>query len=373
MQKIVTFVICLIAVLAAASSAFGFATARLVRDASLATGLTQRGPVRIATSSRAGLDRRALVTLDATAPRLLVRYESGFLAAFALPGSLASERASATRGASALYDPRPRTVYRLRSARRAAVLREAVRALEDQHVGFRRLSVRLRDRDAYAAATATLDGTAAFVAGTGVPLLPAGPPLRRFVGAERSLGLRAGRRLASELRYLGGRRAMRSALSPLPKTTEQVLHLDKFLEREPAVQVALPARAAGAELAATGAFGELDVRALLEAFRIHGGAAAAEGWGGGASAAYVGPEGATSYAIVLAWDRPEDAAEWAAAVSAYVVAAYPGAQQVCLLTPCWAAGPRGLAFDREGSRTALVVAPSLAPATTLAAELAGRG
>jgi hypothetical protein len=69
--------------------------------------------------------------------------------------------------------------------------------------------------------------------------------------------------LAAELRYLGGRAALTGALRTIPQTTEQLLHVDKFLERERALPVRLPARAGGLALSASETFGELDVRSLL--------------------------------------------------------------------------------------------------------------
>ena len=127
-----------------------------------------------------------------------------------------------------------------------------------------------------------------------------------------------GRALAAELRYLGGRPALTGALRRLPQTTEQLLHVDKFLEREPALPVRLAARAGDARLAVSETFGELDVRSLLQAFGVRDAAAAAAGWGGGRLARY-----GDVVAIVLRWDTVDDAAEWQAAVPQYVAAAFP--------------------------------------------------
>src|SRR5947208_14362684 len=72
-----------------------------------------------------------------------------------------------------------------------------------------------------------------------------GGPLDRFLELEAAAGLGPGRALAAELRYLGGSRALASALRTFPQTTEQLLHVDKFLERERALPVRLPATAGG--------------------------------------------------------------------------------------------------------------------------------
>ena len=96
---------------------------------------------------------------------------------------------------------------------------------------------------------------------------------------------------------------MRSALRRFPATTEQVFHLDKFLQRERAVPIVLPDAVEDLQLGSTGTFGELDVRALLAVFGVPGLDAAATGWGGGRSAVYRDAATATAAVLVaLDWD-----------------------------------------------------------------------
>ena len=148
-----------------------------------------------------------------------------------------------------------------------------------------------------------------------------------------------GKTLAKELRYLGGSRALASALRSFPQTTEQLLHIDKFLERERALIVRLPTRIGNWKLSASETFGELDVRSLLRAFGIPNAVATAEGWGGGRIALYVSPAGETTAALSLEWDTIEDAAEWRDAIPRYVEAAFPGAtaRDCPPLDHCWSA------------------------------------
>ena len=159
-----------------------------------------------------------------------------------------------------------------------------------------------------------------------------GTPLDRFSALEASAGLGPGRALAAELRYLGGRKALASALLAFPQTTEQLLHVDKFLERERALAVRLPAQAGGARLGRSETFGSSTCAACSQAFAVPSAAASAEGWGGGRLAFYDGV-----VALVLRWDTPEDAAEWQAAVPRYVAAAFPGSTQTTCppLDHCW--------------------------------------
>jgi len=213
----------------------------------------------------------------------------------------------------AWYDVRTHRLFVQRGPRpgRRTLIQEYVRALIDQNFHLRRLvALRARDHDHWYAAQAMVDGVASL-----------------------SSGLRApGRALAAQLRYLGGRSALASALRTFPQTTEQLLHVDKFLEREPALPVRLPARAGGAGLVESETFGELDVRNLLQAFHVPGAARVAEGWGGGRVALY-GDVGV----IVLRWDTAADAGEWQAAVPSYVAAAFPDADaRTCPpLDGCW--------------------------------------
>jgi hypothetical protein len=127
-------------------------------------------------------------------------------------------------------------------------------------------------------------------------------------------------------------------LRSFPSTTEQLLHIDKFLERERALPVGLPATIDGDELSATESFGELDVRSLLRAFGVPNAAEVADGWGGGRLGFYISPLGQAITVLALRWDTVEDAAEWRDAAARYVAAAFPGAtpHDCPPLDRCWA-------------------------------------
>ncbi len=159
---------------------------------------------------------------------------------------------------------------------------------------------------------------------------------------------------------------MRSALRRFPATTEQVFHLDKFLQRERALPIVLPAEVEGLRLGSTGTFGELDVRALLAVFGVPGLDAAAAGWGGGRSAVY--RDAATEAVLVsLAWDSEANAAQWETAATAYVEAAFgDGTLTECAASACRILSGRTIAFDRLGVHTSLVVAADVKHAGELA-------
>jgi hypothetical protein len=267
----------------------------------------------------------------------------------------------------AWYDVSARRLFvqRTHAPSRGLLIQEIVRALVDQNYGLRRLvGLRARDRDRWLAADSIVRGTAALASGLRAAPVR-GTPLDRFSALEASAGFGPGRALAQQLRYLGGRAALASALRTFPQTTEQLLHIDKFLEREPALPVRLPDRAGNARLIAAETFGELDVRSLLQAFGVPAGAATAEGWGGGRLALYDGGVAV----LVLRWDTAQDAAEWQAAVPQYVAAAFPGATaNTCPpLDHCWS-GPAEVASGVYGTTAVFASGPS---AARVAAALLG--
>jgi len=265
---------------------------------------------------------------------------------------------------SAWYDPATRRLVLRRApiAGQARLVNELVRALVDQNFDLRRLKgMRTRDRDRAIAAKAIVDGTAALASGLRAKTT-SGTPLERFLQLEGSAGLGPGRALAAELRYLGGHIALDSALRTFPQTTEQLLHVDKFLERERALPVQLPSRIGAARLSAAETFGELDLRGLLRAFGVPNAETTAAGWGGGRLALYLSPAGDTIAALVVRWDTPEDAVEWRDAVPRYVAAAFPDASagNCPPLDRCWSGSSAEVAAGVLDSTSVLVSGPGAA-------------
>lgn len=302
-------------------------------------------------------------------PRALQRVDSQLYARLGLTASVRRETSMAAHLSRAWYDPVGRRLLLRRTPlpRRAHVVHELVRALVDQNFGLRRLAgLRTRNRDAAIAAHAIVEGTAALTSGLRARA-PHGTPLERFLQLEGSAGLGAGRALAAELQYLGGRSALRTALRTFPQTTEQLLHIDKFLERERALPIALPAASGSTKLSASETFGELDVRELLRALSLPNAMSIAAGWGGGRLVLYRTPSGEAVAALVLRWDSHDDEAEWRDAVSRFVSSAFPDAtpHDCPPLDRCWS-GAAEVAAGVLGDRSVLVSGPG---AHLLAAEL----
>jgi hypothetical protein len=367
-EKIVAVVICSLVALTAAGAPPAATNRDLLRSASHLSGLPVRRVVAERTLAGAQYDSAVLRAAQREYPRSLRSVDAALYARLGLmPRSLQAQLASASQASRAWYDPAARRLLLRRTPmpQKARVVNELVRALIDQSFNLRRVAkLRVRDRDRALAAKAIVDGTAALASGVAASPVR-GAPLDRFLQLESGVG--AGKALAKELRYLGGSRALASALRSFPQTTEQLLHIDKLLEREPAVAVVLRARVGDWKLSAFETFGELDVRSLLRTFGVANSVAAAEGWGGGRMALYVSPTGETTAVLALRWDTIDDAAEWRDAVPRYVEAAFPGAtpRDCPPLDHCWSSAST-VASGVLGTTSVFASGPG---ADTLAAAL----
>lgn len=343
----------------------------LLRLAVKATGLTAEDPVRIVAEPAVRFRQRRVAHFDRSYPRPAQAHDEKVYRALGLlsggTGTLRNALLALDRR-TGLYDPVAGIAYVQKGkGERTAALRQLVHALQDQHFDLNRVRRLTGSRDATNAAAAAIEGHASLL--LGAPPLPAagsGSRLTRFLVLEQGFDSTVGRRLAVDLRNLGGTPAVRSALRRFPATTEQVFHVDKFLQRERAVQIVVPDGVEGLRLRSTGTFGELDVRALLAVFGVPALDAAATGWGGGRTAVY--RDASTEAVLVsLAWDSEANAAQWATAATAYVEAAFgDGTLSECAATACWILSGRSVAFDRVGAHTALVVAAEVGQAGELA-------
>jgi hypothetical protein len=364
--KIVTVVICaLVAFPATGLASADSARETLLRQASRRSGLPARRVVPTTIVAGARYDTLFERARNREYARALQQADAQLYARLGLtPGN------GQTTPSRAWYDPASRRLILRRSPLpgRTRVVHELVRALVDQNYGLNRLrGLRTRDRDRALAANAIVDGIAALASGVRARSLR-GSPLERFLRLEGEAGLGPGRALAAELRYLGGSTALGSALRTFPQTTEQLLHIDKFLEREPPITIRLPSRVAEARLSASETFGELSVRNLLRAAGLREAENVGAGWGGGRLALYLSSRGEAIAALVLRWDSPEDAAEWRVGVAQYVAALFGSAlsRDCPPLDRCWAAGTTELAAGTVGQTSVFVSGPD---AANVAAEL----
>jgi hypothetical protein len=124
----------------------------------------------------------------------------------------------------------------------------------------------------------------------------------------------------SRLTANGGYAAVDAAFADPPDSTEQILHPDKYFQREPPIEVNIPIAlvdrsAPGWAVAAQDTLGEL----LLRIWLSEGGVAPADartattGWGGDRLLLLRGPGDGVAVAVDTEWDTAADAAEFAAA------------------------------------------------------------
>ncbi len=355
----------------------------LLRVAVKLSGLQAREQVRIVVERPAPFRQRRVKLLDRGYPRAAQDYDETVYRALGLvTGGKGVLRKTLIemQNRTGVYDPVSRTAYVQSGAgERATALHEIVHALQDQHYDLQRMSRLPGGSDATLAAAAAIEGHATLVAGvlaTRKSSSHGGAKLTRFVELQRGFPYTVGLRFAAELRNLGGTKAVLGSLQRFPATSEQIFHLDKYLERERGSAIVLPVESAGMTLAGDGTFGELDVRALLAVFGVPRLDHVGTGWGGGRTAIYRG-SGGDLLLVALDWDSERDAEEWAEAVGLYVNeafdAAVPGlpASVACETSICWQLGSRGIAFARDGARTSLTIGSDAAQAAALARAALG--
>jgi hypothetical protein len=120
----------------------------------------------------------------------------------------------------------------------------------------------------------------------------------------------------------GGYDAVNGAFAKPPDSTEQVLHPEKFAQREAPVRVQLPANLAsgmgsGWTEGGQDTLGEFVLRLWLTQNNVPsaGATTAAAGWGGDRLVLLRGPSGGTTVGLVTMWDTEEDAREFSDAAT----------------------------------------------------------
>lgn len=199
-------------------------------------------------------------------------------------------------------------------------------------------------------------------------LSPEGAATPPVLSASLTSSYADGFAFVQALRTRGGFPAVDEALRAPPTTTEQLLHLDKFTAREPALAVAkLPLDALGPGFRAVidDVNGEQGLRIMLEQWAPRARAEeAAAGWGGDRYVVARRDEGEGKHAVALGmrmvFDTAKDAGELAAVLSARFGAS-------CRERP--ALGP--LTFRRQGLEVALVAGPFARTAGSKATASAG--
>jgi len=177
----------------------------------------------------------------------------------------------------------------------------------------------------------------------------------------------------------GGWEAVNQLYSDLPKSTEQIIHPDKYLAYDEPQDVTIPdikaALGEGWSLLDTDILGELYLRIHLEAYVDSATATkASEGWGGDR---YVFWEDAGNRHLMVvnsAWDTAEDAQEFFDAYLVFVNNKSGGSWSVRLNDQdkkWWNAADESVYLSKQGNDVLLVIAPDETTIETILPRFAG--
>jgi hypothetical protein len=284
--------------------------------------LPATGPVRGVVLSRAEMAAHVRATIERDLPAEVVMAEGEVLVALGVapPGFdyLKATVALMSDQLAGYYEPTEKTMYLAadlgRGERAATLSHELVHALQDQHYDLGKLlAYRPDESDLQGALHALAEGDATSAMLDQV-LAPKGAKATDISDQLLGVQVRASAEIMSRsgdvprilerslvapyvdgvafvhwLRRRGGWAEVDRAWQSPPVSTEQLLHPDKLLAREPALVVPVPVAPEGSAAvpALTDVLGEQSIRILFEAWLPRAAAAeAAAGWGGDRVAVY---------------------------------------------------------------------------------------
>jgi hypothetical protein len=304
------------------------------------------------------------------------------------------------------YRPADKTMYLVAEQDAAigpetkiVVAHEFTHALQDQHFGLEELTNRVRSHDDRAQALRALfEGDASMV-----ELLYE----RDKIVGEEAVALRRARSeappamltapfiLQEELKFpyidgfffivelwqTGGFGMIDAAYADPPVSTEQILHPNKYVNREPPVELGLPDLLTifGPEWRQTYAnvMGELELRILIEQFTDSSLAGrAANGWGGDAFAVLEGPGEHVAWVMDSAWDTEEDAREFSDALAFSLERRFGTSRVILLNEPdklLWSTPVGVIGVAGSAARLAVAYAPERAQAEGVLTALSPAG
>jgi hypothetical protein len=321
------------------------ATAEVLRETSELRKLPVLRQVRSGAQSRAEIEQMLVRNLNESAtPEESLANETAMKkfglapADFQLRSFLVKLLAEQVAG---YYDPKSQEFYLADwidlDGQRPVMAHELTHALQDQHFNLRRFEDWPgHDSDAEMAAHALVEGDASYL----MMQYVARDPARQlaFLKSMMSGGASASEQIEKAPRVLreqmlfpylqgmlwvaqvykqGGWEAVSAAYKNLPKSSEQVLHQEKYGANEPpqkvSVRDASAALGRGWRMADNDVFGEWGCYILLDEFlqSMDASKRAAAGWGGDRYALFVGPRKADAVvALKTVWDTEADAREF---------------------------------------------------------------
>jgi hypothetical protein len=283
--------------------------AEVLRRMSLARELGVTRGVEQVALPRGKLLEKLEAHVARTVPHVEIASEELFLKVMgALPQDVDYERAvyaSLRDSAGGMYEPFDETMYvaddLAPDALATSLAHESVHALQDQHFDLGALERYVAGASETMLARSCLaEGDATSATGERVDLDAASANAASYIEREIVAPYVEGTAFVRALRQRGGWVLVDQAWTRGGLTTEQVLHPDKWLAAEPALDVPVPTFAtlgAAATRIATDVRGELGLRLVLESAVPHASAVAgATGWGGDSVVVV-----RTAASVALAW------------------------------------------------------------------------
>lgn len=245
-----------------------------------------------------------------------------------------------TEQVAGYYDPKTQEFYLADwidlDGQRPVMAHELTHALQDQHFNLRRFEDWPKhDSDAEMAAHALVEGDASYLMAQYVVRDPARQlaflksmmaggasaseqieKAPRVLREQMLFPYLQGMRWVAQVYKQGGWEAVSAAFKNLPKSSEQVLHQEKYDANEPPQKVSVrdlsPALGRGWRMADNDVLGEWGCYLLLDEFlqSVEVSKRAAAGWGGDRSFVFEREGGAPLFVWRTVWDTPRDAQEF---------------------------------------------------------------
>lgn len=338
------------------------ATASVLKETSEIRELSIMRPVRSATQSRPQIERMIIKNMnEETTPSELHATEITWKKLGLTPPDYEYRQSLIKllrEQVAGYYEPRSQRFFIADwidlDAQKPVMAHELTHALQDQHFNLRRFEKWPKgNSDAEMAAHALIEGDATLVMKLYVAHNPLGALsflkfMKEGMAASQQLdrtprALREsllfpyieGSEWARELYKRSGWLSISRAFTDLPKSTEQILHVEKYLANEQPVKVTLPdvktLLGVGWKRVDYDVNGEWNYYLILDEFlkaRADSKRAAA-GWGGDRYAVYEGPKlGDVLLAQLSVWDTERDAREFFDAYVKRTLRRYPDAAEM---------------------------------------------
>jgi hypothetical protein len=325
------------------SAAVAAATEEVLQETSLIRKLAVLRSVKSGAQSRAEIERMIIENLDEdTSPEEMHAAELTMKKLGLVPADFQYRPfviGLLTEQVAGYYDPKAKQFYLADwielDAQQPVIAHELTHALQDQHFNLRRFENWPKgDSDAELAAHALIEGDATFTMMQYISRDPermksfmktmsaTASANEKFDKAPRALResllfpYEKGLQFVMRLKGEGGWESVSQAFTELPKSSEQILHSEKYIANEAPLKVDFPDLSAalgrGWKRVDYDVNGEWSYYLILDEFlkSPERSEKASAGWGGDRYALYQGPVGEVLMVQLTVWDSEKDANEF---------------------------------------------------------------